>query len=365
MYALHPDLLYEVTRVVSELQIFLERTSAMIPERTSHFKVDPRDTLVAILKESSDHGQIHAAWMGLSRRMALAQENLYKYEMQYRGPLEGEDSLVPTSPISTDVRIYEAIEGEEDRDFCMRHIYENIPHHQDQIHSPRKLRNGTAWSSIIPLPNNIQDSTTSTLPTIPEQEYTTDSPEEVTSRRDKGKRRITDEFTSPPTSPRVLNVGYGTPFKSSSQFFVRPGIPLPPSEALSQKSVLLGLGLPKTPAFENISNAQVRDTRNIQKTLQPRASNPFEGRDMPRHMNTGHQARTPIDMSTPGPSNNNQYYQTQEIHPERDPSAERQSTSRRGGQRGQPDGDPGDDDDDDSSDLPRHYSRPPNRDTPN
>ena len=254
-YALHPTLLEEVTRVVSELQIFLQRTSAMIPERTSYFKVDPRDTFMSILKESSDISQIHAAWMGLSRRLVLAQENLAKYQIQYRGPIEGEESESPMSPISTDIGIYEAIEGEEDKDFRMRYIYENVPHHQDQIRSPRKLRDGTAWGSIISLPSNMQDSTSNTLPTIPEQEYTMDDTEAVTVSREKGKRRITDEFASPPTSPRIVNIGYGTPFKSSSQFFVRPGIPLPPPGTLSQKNVLVGLALPQTPAFEDISNS--------------------------------------------------------------------------------------------------------------
>ena len=355
-YALHPELFYEVSRVVSELQIFLERTSAMIPERTSYFKVDPRDTFLGILKESLDHGQIHAAWMGLSRQMALAQENLSKYEIQYRGPIEGGDSVVPASPISTDVGIYEAIEGEEDRDFRMRYIYENVPHHQDQIRSPRKLRDGSAWSSIIPLPGNIQDSTTSTLPTIPEQEYISDSPEVIASRRDKGKRRITDEFTSPPTSPKVLNVGYGTPFKYSSQFFVRPGIPLPTSETLSQKSVLLGLGLPQTPAFENISGEQ-------QRALQLRASNPFEGRDIPPHMNTSHQTHTQANIGTPGPSNTNWYRQAEEIRSERGSSTERRSPVRRGNRGNQPDGDPDDDDPDGDSNSPPRRD-PPNRDTP-
>ena len=99
-----------MTRVVSELQIFLERASALVPERLSYFKVDPRDTFLEILRESSDLGQIHAAWMGLSRRLTLAQENLTKYEIQYRKPIEGEDLEVPMSPLSTDIGIYGAIE---------------------------------------------------------------------------------------------------------------------------------------------------------------------------------------------------------------------------------------------------------------
>ena len=67
IYSLHPVLFEEVTGIVSELQIFLEHTSAMIPERTSYFKADPRDMFLGILKESSDMGQIHAAWMWLYR----------------------------------------------------------------------------------------------------------------------------------------------------------------------------------------------------------------------------------------------------------------------------------------------------------
>ena len=276
-YLLQPALFEDVNRVVSELQIFLERASALVPERLSYFKVDPRDTFLEILRESSDLGQIHAAWMGLSRRLTLAQENLTKYEIQYRKPIEGEDLEVPMSPLSTDIGIYEAIEGEDDKDFRMRYIYENVPHHQDQVNSPHKLRDGTPWNSIISSSGNVQNSASSTLPTIPEQEYIPlDDQGAMAPKRDTGKRRITDEFASPPTSPRIMNVGFGTPFKSSSQFFVRPGIPLPRPETSSQRNVLLGLGLPKTPAFESITSEKPRDSRNPQRHHpQSRVSNPF------------------------------------------------------------------------------------------
>ena len=381
-YTLHPTLLEEVTRVVAEVQVFLERTSALIPERTSHFIVDPRDTFLSILKESSDLGQIHAAWMGLTRRLSLAQENLVKYETQYKGPIEGENLELPMSPISTDIGIYEAIEGEEDRDFRMRYMYENVPHHQDQIRSPRKLRDGTSWSSIISLPNNAQDTTSSTLPTIPEQGYAADDSEAVTMRRDKGKRRITDEFVSPPTSPRIVNIRYGTPFKSSSQFFVRLGIPLPPPETLTQKNVLVGLALPQTPAFEDILNSRVSEAQNVQKPLQSRASNPFEGRDTPPHMNarfaeqnnnaaylppSSTNRQTPAQTNTEmlGSTNNDQSRRGQASRSERGSSAERAPPARRGGQRGHPGGDPDDDDDGSSDGQSQRGNNPPNREPPN
>ena len=170
-YALHPSLLREVSQVVSELQTFLERTSALIPERTSFFKVDPKDTFLSILRESSDVGQIHAAWMGLSKRLTLAQENLVKYEIQYRSPISGENVVLLTSPVSTDIGIYEAMEDVEDPDLRMRYLFDNVPHHQDQVKSPRKLRDGTAWSDILSLPNHSQGNDVNKLPPIAEDSY--------------------------------------------------------------------------------------------------------------------------------------------------------------------------------------------------
>ena len=91
---------------MAEVQVFLEFTSALIPERTLNFIVDPRDMFLSILKEFPDQGQIHAAWMGLTRRLGLAQENLVKYETQYKGPIEGESLELHMSPISTDIGIH-------------------------------------------------------------------------------------------------------------------------------------------------------------------------------------------------------------------------------------------------------------------
>ena len=284
-YSLLPSLLIDVVQVVNKLQVFLERTSALIPERNSYFKVDPRDTFLTILRESSDEGQIHAAWMGLSRRLTLALENLVKYELQYRSPLPGEGNAMPTSPISTDVGIYEAIEDLDDLDLRLRYLYDNVPHHQDQIKSPRKLREGAPWEDILSLPGSSQKTYPSKLSTILEISRE-ESESNEDSQKQRGKRRITDEFISPPTSPRVLNVGYGTPFKSSSQFFVRPGgVSLPPPETMSQQNVLVGLGLPQTPAFENISVAKdPHQPPRLGAQLRSRESNPFEGRPLPPHM---------------------------------------------------------------------------------
>lgn len=186
----------------------------MILEHT-YFKVDMRDTFLSILKESSDISQLLAAWMGLIRWLTLAQENLVKYELQYQSPLQGETVEVPTSPISTDINIYEALEDVEDVDFHMKYIYENVPHHQDQVKSPESLRDGSPWSSILTLPENPQRMSQNRLLTIVEHSPKGLEPREEL-RKEKERRRIMDKFASLLSSPRVLNIGYGTPFKSSS-----------------------------------------------------------------------------------------------------------------------------------------------------
>lgn len=61
--------------------------------------MDPKDTFLSILRESSDMGQLNVAWRGLARQVSLAQENLLKYELQYHRPIPGENFAMPTSPI--------------------------------------------------------------------------------------------------------------------------------------------------------------------------------------------------------------------------------------------------------------------------
>jgi len=222
----------------------------------------------------------------------LAQRNISKYELQYRNPLPGENVTIPTSPTSTDIGIYEALDDLDDLDLRLRYFYDNVPHHQDQIKSPRRLRDGSSWDNILSLSNSSQGTTRNKLPTIIEYSVEEQEPKEE-SQRAKGKRRITDEFASPPLSPRLLNVGNGTPFKSSSQFFTRPGgVPLPPPGTMSQQNVLVGLGLPQTPAFENISTVtNTQQPTRVGTPIRSRASNPFEGRPLPPHMREDVQER--------------------------------------------------------------------------
>ena len=106
--------------------------------------------------------------MGSIRHLVLAQENLVKYKLQYQSPLWGETVELPTSPISTDIGIYKAMEDVEDVDFHMRYIYENVLHHQDQVKSLESSRSSEIsgvikrWLSVElytgitqPFPKNV------------------------------------------------------------------------------------------------------------------------------------------------------------------------------------------------------------------
>ena len=79
----------------------------------------------------------------------------------------------------------------------------------------------------------------------------------------------------------------------------------------------------------------------IRKPLQPRASNPFEARDVPPHMNMQVAGQKEVREYQPvagtsrqasGPSNNNQSHRAQENHSKGNTSAERQSPVRRNNQ---------------------------------
>ena len=134
-----------------------------------------------------DIGQIHAIWMGLSKRLTLANENLVKYKKQFCSPLPEENIAMLTSPISTDVGNYDAMEDLDDLDLQLRYFYDNVPHHQDQMKSPQKLKDRTPWSDILSFPNNPLNTLSHRLPTITEYSTREQESKEDEQRR-KGKR---------------------------------------------------------------------------------------------------------------------------------------------------------------------------------
>lgn len=158
--------------------------------------------------------------------------------------------------------------------------------------------------------------------------------------------------------------------------FTRPGdVPLPSSKTMSQQNVLVGLGLPHTPAFENIPSA--RDYTQPQRAAVPirsRASNPFEGRPLPPHMEEDTRERQEELGQTPS-THREQRNRTSggdqrptEARSDGDSSRNRELPSRQ--RENQPSGDPdGSDDEDDENNYPhrnnnRHNQGPSNNGPP-
>lgn len=224
-----------------------------------------------VLRGATDLPQLHATWFGFNKQLGLAQEYLEKYETQYHQLNDPSNFTVPTSPVSTDPEIYEAMSDLEDIDLRLKYLYQSIPHLQEGIHSPRRLMDGSTWNDILPFPENLAELHHN-------KANISMSWNRQTSSENKGKGRSQDDNRSLPVSPRMLNVGYGTPFHSSSHFFNRPDrqkFPLPASSVMSRQNILVRLGLPNTPAFQNLEDPLQR--RNFP---QSRQSNPFEQRNI-------------------------------------------------------------------------------------
>ena len=66
-YKLVDSLLDDLSRTTVELQVFIEKASGFIDERTRHFTVDPKDTLLQILQGTMSLPQLNVAWKTMQR----------------------------------------------------------------------------------------------------------------------------------------------------------------------------------------------------------------------------------------------------------------------------------------------------------
>lgn len=144
---------------------------------------------------------------------------------------------------------------------------------------------------------------------------------------------------------------------------------MPPPDTMSQQNVLVGLGLPCTPAFENITTS--KDTHlslRVGAQIQSRASNPFEGRPLPPHMRNSEEIRERQEELIPSSSNRQNADSTRsQIRRSRerrsDEGSSRNRSSSTEDQRGrdcnnQPEGDPDGSDDENDGDDHSHRNNP-------
>ena len=103
-YHLNPELYLDLHKTASELQFYLQSIAGLISERTTHFIIDPKNTFLTILNGAHDLVQLHAAWMGIIKRLELGIKYINKYESEY---LESDVGRRMQSPVSTDPGIIE------------------------------------------------------------------------------------------------------------------------------------------------------------------------------------------------------------------------------------------------------------------
>lgn len=156
--------LQPILRVVTELQVFLDRMAQLIPERTTVFRIDPRETMTSALQGCVSCSQLEVAHKILLRRLLIAQQTIAKYEAQYR-----QDDDIPLSPISTVPELYEDFENITAIDHRMRFMLDSVPHHQSQLlpSAREALRNGLGWEIIyptLPLPSSSPQPLITGLP---------------------------------------------------------------------------------------------------------------------------------------------------------------------------------------------------------
>ena len=83
-YKLVNSLLDDLSKTAVELQVFVEKASSLIEERSCHFTVDPKDTLLQILRGTTSLPQLNVAWKTMQRRLELGHKTLQKYVQEYQ-----------------------------------------------------------------------------------------------------------------------------------------------------------------------------------------------------------------------------------------------------------------------------------------
>ena len=266
-YKLSDDFLEELSKTSTELQVFVEKAARLLQERTRHFIVDPKDTLIHILKGTSSLPQLNVAWKTIQRRLELGNCTLNKYMQQYQ--LDPHTELL-LSPISTLPDLHEGLNNLHTADQRLRFLYQKFPNHHEQLPEQAEvaLSQGKSWMNVLPLPTTWKNVF------IPDKE----SPPEASERRaSKGKQKEIRESADEEDSEQATRIWLGseTPFKGPNKWF--GGGRLRARESLSEQkatqsnktnqNVLFGIATPQIPiwaAEPSASSKQPKASRSLQ-----------------------------------------------------------------------------------------------------
>ncbi|KAF9540354.1 hypothetical protein CPC08DRAFT_650926 [Agrocybe pediades] len=147
-FRLEGELMSKVTSTVNELQVMVQSMASLIPERKTFFIVDPDDTLVRTLGGAESIGQLHAAWVAMTRRLEAAPRFMKKYRSEM-----SKDGWIG-SPVSTAREIHEDIKKRDSLDGKLRLLHALVPRHSDDFSNQTlsKIACGEPWNEVIPAP---------------------------------------------------------------------------------------------------------------------------------------------------------------------------------------------------------------------
>jgi len=246
-------------QTITELQIFIQKMAALIPERSKYFIVDPGDNGMHLLQGSQTLAQLPAAWTMISKRMEAAQRFILKYQEEYKG------TRVPLSLVSTATDLHQQLEDLTVYDDRLRYMYSEFPHHNvaQTAADHREIKADRNWDYIVTVPhwmkevvaNEPEDDYEPTISSLGRHDEEQE-PERTELEREETANRCVSFFPVHTAPPDIPLLGTGTPFESQSSFFQNPkGDPIAPfpkhrraQHQADPTNLLHGLATPSGPS---------------------------------------------------------------------------------------------------------------------
>ncbi|KAJ7151746.1 hypothetical protein C8R46DRAFT_1229279 [Mycena filopes] len=133
-YRIQDDLLAREDQVVMHLQWYLTEASKIVPGRLRHFRVDPADTLLPILKGASNPQQIRVAWDLLRVRIETGERFFKKYIKEAESQRMG----VEASPVSTTESMLDGFDLLSSTEQRMKHFITYYPRHKESLQTAKE-----------------------------------------------------------------------------------------------------------------------------------------------------------------------------------------------------------------------------------
>ncbi|KAJ7128866.1 hypothetical protein C8R46DRAFT_1236714 [Mycena filopes] len=154
-FAITEDFSSLLETTVTEMQSILDRAGHLVPRRRNIFVVDPRNSLISILKGAQSLDEMNVGWVALSKRLQLAHKYLEKYGKEYRNDAE---DPAPDSPTSTVAGLYSRMPMHEGNQSQLSFLFHNVFHHREQIPKEYRERDPYWLNRALPASDGLHEA---------------------------------------------------------------------------------------------------------------------------------------------------------------------------------------------------------------